>query len=81
MTPNSKFKDSRIVSFPAIIKIKPYKENPEFYMVYFENMGIAFYILNRLNMKNTIISSIMLMLGTVAYGQNYNDLFTTITVR
>lgn len=42
MTPNSKFKDSHIVSFPAIIKIKPYKENPEFYMVYFDNMGIAF---------------------------------------
>lgn len=28
-------------------------------------------------MRNIIISSIMLMLGTVAYGQNYNDLFTT----
>ena len=42
MTPNSKFKDSRMVSFPAVIKIKPYKENPELYMVYFENMGIAF---------------------------------------
>lgn len=28
-------------------------------------------------MKNIIISSIMLMLGTVAYCQNYNDLFTT----
>lgn len=28
-------------------------------------------------MKNSIISSIMLLVGTVAYGQNYNDLFTT----
>lgn len=28
-------------------------------------------------MKNIIISSIMLMIGTVAYGQNYNNLFTT----
>ena len=42
MSPNSTFNDSRMVSFPAVIKIKPYKENPELYMVYFENMGIAF---------------------------------------
>lgn len=28
-------------------------------------------------MKNSIISSIMLLVGIVAYGQNYNDLFTT----
>ena len=30
------------ISFPAIIRIKPYKGNPELYMVFFENMGIAF---------------------------------------
>lgn len=42
MTPDQKFKDARKVSYPAIIKIKPYKDNPELYMVFFNNMGIAF---------------------------------------
>lgn len=42
MTPDTKYKDAYKVSFPAIIKIKPYKDNPELYMVFFENMGIAF---------------------------------------
>ena len=42
MTPNPKYKDAYKVSYPAIIKIKPYKDYPELYMVFFENMGIAF---------------------------------------
>lgn len=42
MTPDSSFKGAYKVSYPAIIKISPYKDNPEFYMVYFNNMGIAF---------------------------------------
>lgn len=42
MTPNPQFKNAHKVSYPAIIIIKPYKDNPELYMVYFENLGIAF---------------------------------------
>lgn len=41
-TPNSTYQGIIKKSYPAIIKIKPYKENPELYMVYFENLGIAF---------------------------------------
>lgn len=42
MTSDPSFKGAYKVSYPAIIKIKPYKDNPELYMVYFNNMGIAF---------------------------------------
>lgn len=41
-TPDANFQGATKFSFPAIIKIKPYKDNPELYMVYFENLGIAF---------------------------------------
>lgn len=41
-TPTPNYQGAKKQSFPAIIRIKPYKENPELYMVFFENMGIAF---------------------------------------
>lgn len=42
MTPDASFKGAYKVSYPVQIRIKPYKENPELYMVFIENMGIAF---------------------------------------
>lgn len=42
LTPNPNYQGAKKRSFPVTIKIKPYKDNPNFYMVFFENMGIAF---------------------------------------
>lgn len=41
-TPNANYLGATKISYPAIIRIKPYKDNPECYMVFFNNMGVAF---------------------------------------
>lgn len=41
-TPNANYHGATKISYPAIIRIKPYKDNPECYMVFFNNMGVAF---------------------------------------